>query len=206
MKYNLYEALTCIFLGDLAYAFILINIAPIRYGLFPFPVKLLPGPYGWHPSYSVSKAIIYLVFITIDFFSFSGIFYKWIKKKYVQPLWYKIMLWHKFMSLCVPVAFLVYFCDSVCVKVKVLVTQSCPTLYHPTDCSLPDSSIHGIFRAVLECVPISFSRRSSNPGIEPRSPTLQADSLLSEPPGKPNFFCGHFSTVKIFSVWWYYKI
>ena len=24
-----------------------------------------------------------------------------------------------------------------------------------------------------------------NPGIEPRSPTLQVDSLLSEPPGKP---------------------
>ena len=24
-----------------------------------------------------------------------------------------------------------------------------------------------------------------NPGIEPRSPTLQADSLPSEPPGKP---------------------
>ena len=26
-----------------------------------------------------------------------------------------------------------------------------------------------------------------NPGIEPRSPALQADSLPSEPPGKPNF-------------------
>ena len=25
----------------------------------------------------------------------------------------------------------------------------------------------------------------SNPGIEPRSPTLQADALASEPPGKP---------------------
>ena len=25
----------------------------------------------------------------------------------------------------------------------------------------------------------------SNPGIEPRPPALQADSLLSEPPGKP---------------------
>ena len=25
----------------------------------------------------------------------------------------------------------------------------------------------------------------SNPGIEPRSPALQVDSLLSEPPGKP---------------------
>jgi len=25
----------------------------------------------------------------------------------------------------------------------------------------------------------------SNPGIEPRSPTLKADPLLAEPPGKP---------------------
>ena len=30
----------------------------------------------------------------------------------------------------------------------------------------------------------------SNPGIEPRSPTLQADSLLSEPPGKPKICRG----------------
>ena len=29
------------------------------------------------------------------------------------------------------------------------------------------------------------SRDLPNPGIEPRSPTLQADSLPSEPPGKP---------------------
>ena len=28
----------------------------------------------------------------------------------------------------------------------------------------------------------------SDPGIKPRSPTLQADSLPSEPPGKPDFF------------------
>ena len=27
-----------------------------------------------------------------------------------------------------------------------------------------------------------------NPGIEPASPTLQAESLLSEPPGKGSFF------------------
>ena len=27
------------------------------------------------------------------------------------------------------------------------VTQSCPTLSNPVDCSLPDSSIHGIFQA-----------------------------------------------------------
>ena len=31
---------------------------------------------------------------------------------------------------------------------------------------------------------MSFSRDLPNPGIEPRSPALRADSLLSEPPGK----------------------
>ena len=44
------------------------------------------------------------------------------------------------------------------------VAQSCPTLCDPMDCSLPGSSIHGIFRArVLEWVASSFSRRSSWP-------------------------------------------
>ena len=44
------------------------------------------------------------------------------------------------------------------------VAQSCPTLCDPMDCSLPGSSIHGIFQArVLEWVAISFSRGSSQP-------------------------------------------
>ena len=44
------------------------------------------------------------------------------------------------------------------------VTQSCPTLCDPMDCSLPRSSVHGIFQArVLEWVAISFSRGSSRP-------------------------------------------
>ena len=30
-----------------------------------------------------------------------------------------------------------------------------------------------------------FPTQGSNPGIEPRSPALQADSLSAEPPGKP---------------------
>ena len=38
------------------------------------------------------------------------------------------------------------------------VAQLCPTLRNPMDCSLPGSSVHGIFQArVLECVAISFS-------------------------------------------------
>ena len=45
-----------------------------------------------------------------------------------------------------------------------LVTQSCPTLCDPMDCSPPGSSVHGIFQArILEWVAISFSRGSSQP-------------------------------------------
>ena len=44
------------------------------------------------------------------------------------------------------------------------VTQSCPTLWDPKDCSLPGSSVRGIFQArVLDWVAISFSRTSSWP-------------------------------------------
>ena len=44
------------------------------------------------------------------------------------------------------------------------VAQLCLTLRDPMDCSLPGSSIHGIFQArVLEWVAISFSRGSSWP-------------------------------------------
>ena len=72
------------------------------------------------------------------------------------------------------------------VKVKVLVAQSCLTLCDPMDYNLPGSSVHGILQArILEWVAIPFSRGSSQPRIEPRSPSLQADALSSEPPGKP---------------------
>ena len=44
------------------------------------------------------------------------------------------------------------------VKSESDVTQSCPTLSDPMDCSLPGSSVHGIFQArVLEWVAIAFS-------------------------------------------------
>ena len=42
------------------------------------------------------------------------------------------------------------------------VAQACPTLCNPMDCSLPGSSVHGIFQTrILEWVAISFSRGSS---------------------------------------------
>ena len=51
-------------------------------------------------------------------------------------------------------------CDSLFLKkvVYVLVTQSCPTLCDPTDCSPPGFSIHGIIQArILEWIAIPFS-------------------------------------------------
>ena len=44
------------------------------------------------------------------------------------------------------------------VKSEIEVAQLCPTLCDPTDCSLPGSSVHGIFQArVLEWDAIAFS-------------------------------------------------
>ena len=71
----------------------------------------------------------------------------------------------------------------------VLVTQLCPTLCDPQslgDCSPLGASVHGILQArILEWFSIPFSRDFSDSGVKPRSPALQADSLPSEPPGKP---------------------
>ena len=71
-------------------------------------------------------------------------------------------------------------------KLKVLVTQSCPTLCDAMDYSLPGSSVHGIFQArILEWIAIPPPGNLPHPGIEPRSPESQADSLRFEPPWKP---------------------
>ena len=49
------------------------------------------------------------------------------------------------------------------IDIDIEVTQSCPTLCDPMDCSLPGSSIHEIFQAtVLEWVAISFSNWTTN--------------------------------------------
>ena len=68
----------------------------------------------------------------------------------------------------------------------VLVAQSCLTLCDLMDCSPPGSSVHGILQArILGWVAIPFFRRSSWYRDRTLSPSLQADSLPSEPPGKP---------------------
>ena len=67
-----------------------------------------------------------------------------------------------------------------------IVTQSCPTLCDPMDCSPPGSSVHGILQArMLGGFPYPSPRDLPGPGIEPRSPALWAGSLPCEPQGKP---------------------
>ena len=71
------------------------------------------------------------------------------------------------------------------------VSQSCLTLLDPLAWGLLGSSVHGILQArILEWVAVSFPGDLPNPGIEPGSPTLQADSLPSEPTGRPSLGSG----------------
>ena len=56
----------------------------------------------------------------------------------------------------------------------------------PTLCDPMDHTVHGIFQArILEWVAVPSPGDLPNPGIKPWSPELQADSLLTEPQGKP---------------------
>ena len=75
------------------------------------------------------------------------------------------------------------------------VTQSCPTLCDPMDYSLSGFSIHGIFQArSWSGLPFPSPGDLPDPGIKPGSASLQADALLSEPPGKP--ICEYYSAIK----------
>ena len=87
-----------------------------------------------------------------------------------------------------------HFLQHVC-----CVSQSCPTLCNPVDCGLLGSSVHGILQArMLEWVAMPSLRGSS----QPRSPTMQKDSLPSEPPEKSkNTGVGSLSLLRgIFSI------
>ena len=81
------------------------------------------------------------------------------------------------------------------VKNESEVAQSCLTLSDPMDCSLPGSSIHGIFQArVLEWGAIAFSVLVCYPTLTPHS-----HSLLSHSPSpwQPQ---GHFVSLWLLSV------
>ena len=73
---------------------------------------------------------------------------------------------------------------------SVLGTQTCLTLCNTMNCNLPCSSVHGILENTENTgVGCDFLLQENllYLEIEPGSPKLQVDSLLSEPSGKPPF-------------------
>ena len=72
------------------------------------------------------------------------------------------------------------------ITVKVLTAQSCPTLCDPVDCSLAGPFVHEFSRQEYwSGLPFPFPGDLPDPGIDPGSPALQAESLPLELPGKP---------------------
>ena len=66
------------------------------------------------------------------------------------------------------------------------VAQSCPSLCDLVDCSPPGSSVLGFSRQEYwSGLPFPSPEDLPDPGIEPRSPALQADALTFEPQGSP---------------------
>ena len=83
-----------------------------------------------------------------------------------------------------------------------LVVQSCLTLCDPMDCNPPGSSVRGVLQVrTLEWVACPPPGDLPDPGIKPGSSALQADSLLSEPPGKPQIACGSDGGVRPADPW-----
>ena len=79
-----------------------------------------------------------------------------------------------------------YLGDVIYIYIVFLVTKSCLTLAIPWTVVHQASLSMGFSRQ--ECwsgLPFPSPGDLPDPGIEPGSPALQADALLSEPPGKP---------------------
>ena len=69
-----------------------------------------------------------------------------------------------------------------------LVAQLCLTLYDPMDCVVHQAPLSMEFsrHEYWSELPFPCPGDLPNPGIEPRSPALQTDSLLTELQGKPS--------------------
>ena len=73
-----------------------------------------------------------------------------------------------------------------------LVTKSCPTLVTPWTIALQAPLYMGFStQEYWSGLPFPSPGDLSNPGIKPRSPTLQVDSLPAEPQGKPSTVSAH---------------
>ena len=83
-------------------------------------------------------------------------------------------------------------------NIKSTITQWCPTLCDSMDTRLFCPWILPGKNTRVGCH-FLLQGDLPNPGIEPGSPALQADSLLSEPPGRPEgYIGGSYTAIAIF--------
>ena len=100
--------------------------------------------------------------------------------------------------MCISVFFNLNFRTLQSESINFKVKESCLTLWDPMDCSPPGSPFHQVSQATRQeywsGLPFLSPGNLPDPGIKPKCPALQADSLLSEPPGKPlgNKYCPSF--------------
>ena len=91
-------------------------------------------------------------------------------QRILHPFWFTLCIIHYLLN---------YF------RSEVKSLSRVPTLCDPMDCSMPGSSVHGIFQqGYWSRLPFPSPGDLPNPEIEPRSPALRADSLPDEPQGK----------------------
>ena len=97
--------------------------------------------------------------------------------------WFQLNMLFKMRALAILANYSVFLSLSY-VCCCCLVVKSCPTLLWPHE--PPGFSVHGISQArILEWFAVSFSRGSSNPGIEPLSIALVGRFFTTEPPEQP---------------------
>ena len=85
----------------------------------------------------------------------------------------------------------------------VLVIQSCPNLCTPWTVAHHSLSMEFSRQAYWSGLPFPSPRNLPDPGTEPGSPALQADSLPSEPPGSTQL-CGRYALSQVME--WYSKL
>ena len=109
----------------------------------------------------------------------ESLLHRWWECKLVQPLWRTVGRFLRKLKTELPydpaIPLLGIYPDKSpikkdthalrsCALCCAFITQSCPTLCDPVDCSPPGSSVHGILQArILEWVAVPSSRGSSQP-------------------------------------------
>ena len=107
-------------------------------------------------QFSGTKHIHTVVQISLSSVSQIFHFLNYILFSQLLPLWTIHLQYIQVVSLCLGLS------------IGTVHAQSCLTLCDPMDCSPPGSSVHGIIPArILEWVAISYSRRSSQPRLNP---------------------------------------